>query len=124
MQRSPGEAVDQGQGNGERRRGSAPPGAAGRELGVLIADCRRAAGLTQRELARLAGVGLGTVRDLEQGRSPRPRSLARVAPVLGLDTAQARAGADTTRQPAGAEGHAEGRTGGGVRLTVLGPLEA
>src|SRR5258706_16418280 len=69
------------------------------DVGALIAGRRRAAGLTQRELAGLAGVGLGTVRDVEQGRRSRSRSAALLAGVLGLDVAGAREGA---RESAGA----------------------
>jgi DNA-binding SARP family transcriptional activator/DNA-binding XRE family transcriptional regulator len=89
--------------------------------GALIADCRRSAGLTQRELAELAGVGLGTVRDLEQGRSPGSRSLARVAAALDLDVAKARATAGTARATGAAHPASRPR---GLWLAVLGPLEA
>jgi tetratricopeptide (TPR) repeat protein len=104
---------------------------AGDGLGALIADCRRAAGLTQRELAQLASVGLGTVRDLEQGRSQRSRSVARLAAALGLDATQALASTDGAREARTAIAVARGarqRTrrggGGGLWLAVLGPLEA
>jgi DNA-binding transcriptional regulator YiaG len=50
--------------------------AAGRDrgagMGALVRIRRRAAGLTQHELADLARVSVGTVRDLEQGRTHRP----------------------------------------------------
>ncbi|WP_176953268.1 BTAD domain-containing putative transcriptional regulator [Glycomyces sambucus] len=47
---------------------------------------RERAGLTQRELAERSGVSLAAVRDLEQGRSGRPRreSARRLASALGL----------------------------------------
>ena len=38
------------------------------ELGKEISEMRKAAGLTQAELARRAGVGLRFVRELEQGK--------------------------------------------------------
>jgi predicted ATPase/DNA-binding XRE family transcriptional regulator len=40
---------------------------------VLLRDLRRTAGLTQEELARSAGVGVRTLRDLETGRAARPQ---------------------------------------------------
>ena len=45
----------------------------GADVGSLVRIRRRTAGLTQQELADLAQVSLGTVRDLEQGRTHRPR---------------------------------------------------
>jgi DNA-binding SARP family transcriptional activator len=121
--------MDQEHGNGapwqqeeERRR------AAGGSLGALIADGRLAAGLTQRALADLAGVGVGTVRDVEQGRSRRPRSVTRLAAALGLDATHALANADAAREArtVAATRRAGARTerGSGLWLSVLGPLEA
>lgn len=46
-------------------------------------DRRRKAGLTQEELARAAGLSLGTIATFEQSRCrPRPRSLWRIAKAL------------------------------------------
>src|SRR5215467_3627649 len=60
-------------------------------LAALVRDHRRAAGLTQGQLASLSGVSRAAIRDLEQGRThrPRPGSLARLAAALGLDATQA-----------------------------------
>ncbi len=56
-------------------------------IGQLVRAGRQQAGLTQHELASLAGVSVSTVRDLEQGRTHRPRAalLDRLATVLALD---------------------------------------
>jgi y4mF family transcriptional regulator len=52
------------------------------ELAKEIADMRKAAGLTQAELALRAGVGLRFVRELEQGK-PTVR-VDKVSQVLAL----------------------------------------
>jgi DNA-binding XRE family transcriptional regulator len=52
-----------GEGNGD-----------GEWFGALLRAHRSAAGLTQRELATLADVSVGTLRDLEQGRTRHPRT--------------------------------------------------
>ena len=71
-------------GDGMGERGSA--------AGELIRTGRRRAGLTQRQLADRAGVSVGMVRDLEQGRTTRLRaeSARRLASVLRLDRQQTR----------------------------------
>lgn len=81
-------------------------------VGGLVRDRRQATGLTQRQLAGRAGVSLGTVRDLEQGRTrrPQPGSLAALARALGLSPEQI--------------GVPDVPAGGGVSLQVLGPLAA
>src|ERR1700689_2301720 len=58
---------------------------------ALLRDYRRAAALTQHELASRAGVSVGAVRDLEQGRThrPRPAVLAALANALDLSPVQA-----------------------------------
>jgi len=111
-------------------------------LGALISGYRRAAGLTQDQLALRAGVSVGAVRDLEQGRTrrPRPDGVGRLADSLCLNEAQRRAltswlpGARATDPPAASRpatgggepdyttaGHAPGAE---VQLEVLGPLAA
>jgi transcriptional regulator with XRE-family HTH domain len=81
-------------------------------LASLVRDGRQAARLTQLQLAAAAGVSIGVVRDLEQGRTARPRqrSVTRIAAALGVP-------ADLT---------APGSAGPprGVRLQVLGSLAA
>jgi DNA-binding SARP family transcriptional activator/DNA-binding XRE family transcriptional regulator len=92
--------MDQGAGN--------PAG-----LASLIRAFRHDAGLTQHELARRAGLSLGSVRDLEQGRTrhPLPGSLKALATALGLSSAQT---SDLERAA----------TGRGLEVQVLGPLAA
>jgi len=101
-----------------------------------------AAGLTQQQLADLAEVSVGTLRDLEQGRTrhPRPGSAARLAAALGLDASQAAQLAQAAQAQA-AQGQADAAVAhggqnrarsavavavaaGGVWLQVLGPLAA
>lgn len=53
--------------------------------GAWLRHQRRAAGLTQEELAALSGLGVRTIGDLERGvRSPYPRSLRLVTSALGI----------------------------------------
>jgi len=94
-------------------------------LGPLIRIRRRAAGLTQRQLADLAKVSLGTVRDLEQGRTHHPgRGLvSRLAAALGLDAAQLQALTGSTLEPGGRGGRRRSQVPG-LQLKVLGPVEA
>ncbi|MCS7483759.1 BTAD domain-containing putative transcriptional regulator [Umezawaea endophytica] len=77
-------------------------------LGEVVAARRRAAVITQRELAERAGLSVGAVRDIEQGRtrSPRPAAIRSLGAVLGL-TAEELAP----------------HIGSPLRLSVLGPLE-
>ncbi len=57
----------------------------GEAPGVWLRHQRRAAGLTQEELAALSGLGVRTIGDLERGvRSPYPRSLRLVTSALGF----------------------------------------
>jgi large subunit ribosomal protein L1 len=69
-------------------------------IGSLVRQRRHAAGFTQRQLADMAGVSVGALRDLEQGRTSCPRwgMLETLAGVLD--------------------------TGPGVRVEVLGPIAA
>jgi DNA-binding SARP family transcriptional activator/tetratricopeptide (TPR) repeat protein/DNA-binding XRE family transcriptional regulator len=95
-------------------------------LGTLIASVRQAAGLTQQLLAEKAGVSLGAVRDLEQGRTLRPRrdTAETLALALGLDLDRVReaAGWLTDRGDPAAEGAPGDGSSGGARIGVLGPL--
>jgi transcriptional regulator with XRE-family HTH domain len=44
-----------------------------RSFAVVLGELRRAAGLTQLELAERAHIGVRTLRDLETGRAVRPQ---------------------------------------------------
>jgi DNA-binding SARP family transcriptional activator/DNA-binding XRE family transcriptional regulator len=59
-------------------------------LSALVRQRRVSAGLTQRELATAAGVSVGTLRDLEQGRTRCPRwaAVAAITAALGMDRPQ------------------------------------
>ena len=46
---------------------------------------RRARGLSQRELAALAGVSRGTISNIERGELPRVRTAQTIARALGVD---------------------------------------
>jgi DNA-binding SARP family transcriptional activator/transcriptional regulator with XRE-family HTH domain len=108
-------------------------------LARLVRDRRRAAGLSQLQLATAAGVSVGVVRDLEQGRTgqPRRRSVERIAAALGAeldlsDPPGETDGEDAAGDPSAAAGGAAlaGAIGGGdrlaagIRLRVLGSLTA
>ncbi|WP_344480252.1 BTAD domain-containing putative transcriptional regulator [Glycomyces endophyticus] len=90
-------------------------------LGELRRRHRERAGLTQRELAERSGVSLAAVRDLEQGRSGRPRraSARRLASALGLS-------AEESRTAFGLEGpvsgHARPEAASQLVIGALGPL--
>jgi DNA-binding SARP family transcriptional activator/Tfp pilus assembly protein PilF/DNA-binding XRE family transcriptional regulator len=89
-------------------------------IGRQLRSARQRLGLTQQELATRAGLSLGALRDLEQGRSRHPRlpSIRALGDVLGLshdDQARLRALAERPRrEPATVDGP--------LRIGVLGPL--
>lgn len=106
-------------------------------FGGLLRAHRRRIGMTQRELAGLAGVSPGAIRDLEQGRtrSPKKGSIVAIATALGLaepEIAGLRAAAEARRADpakagavgsAGSAGSAVSVGGGPLRIRVLGPIE-
>jgi transcriptional regulator with XRE-family HTH domain len=53
-----------------------------------IARYRRAKGWTQTDLAREVGVSFSTIQAWERGSQPRPRHVARLAEVLGINALQ------------------------------------
>ena len=88
--------------------------------GMLVRRWRTGTGLTQQELAARAGVSVGAVRDLEQGRVTRPRAriLEQLAGALGLGSGQR---ADLAAAAAGIAGRSR-RPGKGLWLRVLGTM--
>jgi DNA-binding SARP family transcriptional activator/tetratricopeptide (TPR) repeat protein len=93
-------------------------------FGELLREGRRAARVNQRQLADRAGVSLAAIRDLEQGRTSRPRPQLLEALVVALNlTGEAAAAFRAAADPSD-----RGRPtravdpGGPVRLGVLGPL--
>lgn len=87
-----------------------------RGLGGAVRGFRRRAGLTQQEAAELAGLSVGALRDIEQGRVSRPRAstLRRLANVLELSRAE--------RDDLMREADDEPARGDGLRVEILGPL--
>ncbi|GAA3733989.1 BTAD domain-containing putative transcriptional regulator [Plantactinospora mayteni] len=85
-------------------------------LGALVQRFRRQAGLTQQEVADRAGMSVGGLRDLEQGRvgRPRPATLRRLAAALRLPESAATE-LDRLRLR-------DAATPYGLRIQVLGPL--
>jgi DNA-binding SARP family transcriptional activator/tetratricopeptide (TPR) repeat protein/DNA-binding XRE family transcriptional regulator len=82
-------------------------------LGGLVRRRRLQAGLTQKELARLAGIAVRGLRDIEQGRArPRPLTVQRLADALdlGADDRDVLAGVAASVPPVG------------PAVSVLGPL--
>ncbi|MGW6279104.1 BTAD domain-containing putative transcriptional regulator [Kribbella sp. NPDC055071] len=94
------------------------------DIGGLLRRLRQDGGRTQRELAELAGVSTGAIRDLEQGRSrrPKPESIEAIAAALALsneDTERLRAAAKAGQAPITSPAAAAGP----LRIRVLGPIE-
>ena len=61
-------------------------GRAGPEMTARLVEHRRRMPWTQRELAEIAGVSVGTIRSIEQGarRTLRPRTMRSIAAALGV----------------------------------------
>jgi len=99
------------------------------KLGALVEERRRAAGLTQRELAQRSGVSVGAIRDLEQGRTSWPRrdaadSLARVLGLRYQNLTGQQQGGQRNEAPGGNAPLPGSEPAGDVRVAVLGPLAA
>ena len=98
-------------------------------LGALVRARRESVGLTQRQLAARAGVSMGAVRDIEQGRTavPRPGSLARLTAALELSGREldGLVSMSGSRPTTAVRGHRPGPEGAShLELAVLGPLAA
>lgn len=95
-------------------------------FGNALRERRRAAGLTQRELAEAGGASVATIRDLEQGRTrrPRPALAGRLARALRLDAHQAAELLRAGQNPAQAWWPGHGWTAAGLQVRILGPLAA
>lgn len=103
------------------------------EIGSVIRRFRYASGLTQGQLADAAGLSVGLLRDLEQGRTQSPRwgSVEALARALGLGTderahfaaAWERGTAARRSQPGGAVNGSSDRVHA-VTVRLLGPLAA
>jgi DNA-binding SARP family transcriptional activator/DNA-binding XRE family transcriptional regulator len=93
-------------------------------IGALIKRYREARRVTQGELAAAAGISVGALRDLEQGRTRFPRwgTVEELAATLGVGQAHRAelARAFVTVQP-GIAGRTEAA---GTRIDILGPLAA
>jgi DNA-binding SARP family transcriptional activator/tetratricopeptide (TPR) repeat protein/DNA-binding XRE family transcriptional regulator len=96
--------------------GSATP-----RFGALLRTHRRAAGLSQRDLAARAGVSAASVRDVEQGRTrrPHPAATGRLIRALNLTGAAAEALGQAATPSPSRLAVVDGR----VRMLLLGPLE-
>ncbi len=110
-----------------RERDERKKGATRQTAGVLTRAHRQACGLTQRQLATKAGVSLGALQDLEQGRTVRPRQelLARLAEALQLSPSQYREFVAVPEKCHAASPHQPNASADEfpeLRVEVLGPL--
>lgn len=103
------------------------------EMGSAICRFRHASGLTQEHLADAAGLSVGLIRDLEQGRTHSPRwgSVEALALALGLGEQERAEFAAAWECGAAARGQRQWRSAGrrpdpiqAVTIRLLGPLAA
>ncbi|MEU8019890.1 BTAD domain-containing putative transcriptional regulator [Micromonospora parva] len=113
-------------GNGTASADAPKPPSGRPTVGRLLRTYRLHSGLTQRELAVRAGLSIAALRDLEQGRSTRPRhaSVVAIAAALGLDD-RAREALHTSAAAAtrAYDPRRVADPGAPVQIRVLGPLE-
>ncbi len=56
------------------------------DISKIISERRKALGITQTELAEMAGVGIATVKDIERGKgNPSLKTLEQLCTVLGFE---------------------------------------
>ena len=56
------------------------------DISKIISERRKALGITQTELAEMAGVGIATVKDIERGNgNPSLKTLEQLCTVLGFE---------------------------------------
>jgi DNA-binding SARP family transcriptional activator/transcriptional regulator with XRE-family HTH domain len=99
-------------------------------IGQQIREQRNLAGLNQRELADAAGVSVGALRDLEQGRTlwPRWETVQALTSALALDVDQpeklmtSHHGPNPRRLAARKTASPAGSANAAIHLNVLGPL--
>lgn len=90
-------------------------------VGTTLRSLRERRGWTQSELSSASGVSLAAIRDLEQGRTQRPRREAALALVRALDADPEAAGA-LLPAPRRANPRRQGTAPSDLRIEVLGPL--
>jgi DNA-binding SARP family transcriptional activator/DNA-binding XRE family transcriptional regulator len=95
-------------------------------MGALIRRYRESLRLTQDDLAAAAGMSVGTLRDLEQGRTQYPRwgTAEGLAAALRLDDAQRTELARACRKDDATRRTGSPRTSRGVSIDILGPMAA
>jgi DNA-binding SARP family transcriptional activator/tetratricopeptide (TPR) repeat protein len=91
------------------------------DVGAQLREHRRTVGLSQRELAERAGISLGSVRDLEQGRVKHPHQATtmRLVEALGLSGDES---AGFIRECRARRSWTDARPGSGLKIRVLGAL--
>jgi DNA-binding SARP family transcriptional activator/transcriptional regulator with XRE-family HTH domain len=99
---------------------------AGLGMGSLLKRYREAHGVTQRELATAAGLSVGALRDLEQGRTRYPRwgMVEELTAALGLGQAQRAELSRVWRNAGAGASRRMTRRSRGLCIQVLGPLTA
>jgi DNA-binding SARP family transcriptional activator/tetratricopeptide (TPR) repeat protein len=94
------------------------------DLARYVRQYRESAGLTQQRLAALAGMSLGALRDLEQGRTTQPaqRTLDQLAAALGLGPGERHHLLAAQPEQSSGDSAPGSAQGSGLRLGILGPL--